>query len=277
MKKNLFITTLALVSTILISCSTTRQEKTVIIIHNLDLIEPQKQNYTFQIEALKYWLSEEDIIKIAALEKQLSYEEIEKKICTAFDKTFSNNEINDIYRFTQSEAFEKIAKSLTIYHAIDNEFKDINQTIEDLRSNYTIPTDTNTINSPQTKHLKQIPIDREDGFYETIDYNPSGKDEDIKLKPEPALTTKDILKTTKVFNSFNDQAEIEIVLTKEGTRKFHILTQQNIGKPIAIVIAKQIVALPTVSTAIGNGRVSINGNISEEELDKMIEILTQKE
>ncbi|MGV8093197.1 MAG: hypothetical protein AB2L24_15165 [Mangrovibacterium sp.] len=56
--------------------------------------------------------------------------------------------------------------------------------------------------------------------------------------------------------------------------KFFNLGQ--IYKPIAIVIDKQIVSLPTVQSEIAGGRVSISGDFSEKEMDNMIEKLKEK-
>lgn len=80
----------------------------------------------------------------------------------------------------------------------------------------------------------------------------------------------------KVFSNFNDSPEISIVFTKEGARKFYLLTKENIGKPIAIVIAKKIVSMPIVNSEIIGGKASISGHFTEEEIDEMIEILQEK-
>ena len=57
---------------------------------------------------------------------------------------------------------------------------------------------------------------------------------------------------------------------------YNLLTKENIGKPVAIVIAKQIVSIPTVNSEIIGGKASISGDFSEKEIDKMIEILREK-
>jgi len=90
------------------------------------------------------------------------------------------------------------------------------------------------------------------------------------------MTSKDILEVKKVYRSDNDQPEISIVFTKDGARKFYLLTKENIGKPIAIVISKRIVSMPTVNSEIIGGKANVSGDFSEEEIDKMIESLKEK-
>ncbi|HBS11828.1 MAG TPA: hypothetical protein DEO36_04690 [Flavobacteriaceae bacterium] len=271
LKKTRFLTIgLILISISLVSYGQSRQEKTEAIIIKLKLIENQKTNYKFQLEPLKYQATGNDSIKIIELEKQLSDDEIVKRISSAFNEVFSENEINDIYDFIQTSAFEKFFNSGETYKIIASKFKDIDKEIERITNNF-----SETVEEP-TKKFEPIPVDRENGFYATVDYNYSTADKDIKLEDKPSLTSKDISEVKKAFSSYNDQPEISIVFTKEGAKKFYLLTKENIGKPVAIVIAKQIVSMPTVNSEIIGGKASISGNFTEEEIDKMIEILKGK-
>ena len=241
----------------------------------MNLIENQKQRYEFRLESLKYQASGNDSIRIIELEKQLSDEEIVKKISLAFDEVFSNNELNNIYIFIQTSAFDKFFNSGETYKIIASKFKDIDKEIEVITNNFSKLIENEIVEKP-TKIFVPIPVDRENGFYETVDYNYSTLDKDIKLKDKPSLTSKDILEVTKAISSYNDRPEISIVFTKGGARKFYLLTKENIGKPIAIVIAKQIVSIPMVNSEIIGGKASISGDFSEKEIDKMIEILQEE-
>lgn len=257
-----------LISISLVSSGQTRQDKTLAIINKLNLIENQKTNYNFQLEPLKYQATGADSIKLYEIENQLSEEEIVKRLSSAFDTVFSNDEINDIYEFIQTSAFEKFFNSGETYKVISSQFVDIDNEIEGITKNLSEP-----IEKP-TKIFKPIPVDKEDGFYETVDYTFSIEDKDIKLENNPSLTSKDILEIKKVNSKYNDnRPEISIVLTKDGARKFYLLTKENIGKPIAIVIDNQIVSIPKVQSEIMGGKVSISGDFTEKEIDRMIEKL----
>ncbi|GAA0890333.1 hypothetical protein GCM10009122_00110 [Fulvivirga kasyanovii] len=121
--------------------------------------------------------------------------------------------------------------------------------------------------------FEPIPVDKEDGFYATVDYTYSPGNKNIQLEDAPSLSSKDILEIKKVYNEYTNSPEISIVLTKDGTRKFSLLTKENIGKPIAIVIDHKIVSLPTIQAEISGGQLIISGGFSEKEVDKMIEKL----
>lgn len=268
MRTKLLPIVLILTSITLACCGQTRQEKTIAIINKLNLIENQKQYYDFRLEPLKYQATGNDSIRIIELEKQLSEDEIAKKISSAFNEVFNDDEINDIYNFIQTSAFDKFFNSVETI--IASKFEDIDKGIEGITNDF-----SETIEKP-TRKFEPIPVDRENGFYATVDYNFSGTDKDIKLEDKPSLTLKDILEVKKVLGSYNDGPEISIVFTKEGAKKFYFLTKENIGKPVAIVIAKQIVSMPIVYSEIIGGNVSISGDFSEEEIDKMIEKLQEK-
>lgn len=270
-KINRFLTIgLILMTITLVSCGQTRQEKTFAIINKLNLIVNQRTNYEFQIEPLKYQATGNDSIKITEIENQLSEEEIVKRISSAFNEVFSDGEINDIYEFIQTSAFDKFFNSGETYKVISSKFSDIDKEIERITNNF-----SETIEKP-TKKFKPIPVDKKDGFYVTIDYTQSTEDKDIKLEDNPSLTSGDILEVKKAYSSYNNCPEISIVLTKEGARKFYLLTKENIGKPIAIVIENQIVSLPIVNSEIMGGKVSISGDFSDKEIDRMIEKLIVK-
>jgi len=260
-----------LVFIILSSCEQDRQEKTIAIINKLKLVETQQTNYKFQLESLKYQATGNDSVKIIEIEKRLTEKEITKRLISAFNEEFSDKEINDTYKFIQTSVFENFFNSGEIYKIISAQFKDIDKGIKRITENF-----SKNIEKP-TKEFKPIPVDKIDGFYETVNYSFSAVNKDIKLKDKPSLTSKDIQEVKKVYSSHNkNRPEISIVLTKEGSRKFYLLTKKNIGKPLAIVIEKQIVSLPTVTSQIMGGKVSISGDFSEKEIDKMIEKLKEK-
>lgn len=259
---------LIFISIALVSCGQTRQEKTIVIIKKLNLIENQKQSYEFQLEPLKNQARGNDSIKILELEKQLSEDEIIKKFSSALNESFNEDEINDIYNFIQSSAFEKFFNSNETNKIIASRFQDIDKEIEVITNSF-----SKIVEKP-TKKFEPIPVDKEDGFYATIDNSYSTEDKDIKLENNPSLTSTDILEIKKVNNKYNDnRPEISIVLTKEGARKFYLLTKENIRKPIAIVIDKKIVSIPIIQTVIMEGKARISGDFTEKEIDKMIEKL----
>lgn len=136
MRTRLLTIGLILISITLISCGQSRQEKTIAIINKLNLIENQKQNYEFRLEPMKYQATGNDSIRIVQLEKQLSDDEIVKKICSAFDEVFSDNEINDIYSFIQTSAFEKFFNSGETYKIIASKFKEIDKEIDEITNNF---------------------------------------------------------------------------------------------------------------------------------------------
>lgn len=266
---------IGLILTSLVSCGQSRQEKTIAIINKLKLVENQKQHYTFQLEPLKFQAIGNDSIRIIELEKQLSDDKIAKQISLAFDEVFSDSEIDDFYKFMQTDAFDKFLNSAETYKVIASKFKDIDKEIEIITNNFRESSEIK-IFEELPKKFEPIFVDKNDGFYATVDYTYSTEDKDIKLENTPSLTSKDISEVKKTYSSYNDKPEISIVFTKNGARKFYILTKENIGKPIAVVIGKHIVSMPTMNAEIMGGKANISGNFSEEEIDKMIETLKEK-
>ena len=243
-----------------------RQDKTNAIINKLYLAQHQRMIYEFQVKPLKYHATGNDSVKLVELEKQLTDEHITKIISKSFDELLNDEEVNNLYNFMQSSVFEKFFKSGEIVNAVSVR---LGMFDEDIKKG------TNNLKDAMAKSVSTfapIPIDREDGFYSAIDYDRTTKDKDIKLEEKPSLTLKDILEVEK-RDKINNIQEINILFTKEGAKKFYLFTKDNIRKPIAVVIAKQIVTMPYPNVGIMGGRFSITGEFTDDEVDKMIERL----
>jgi len=250
-----------------------REKKTNVIIDSLQTVESMKSTYIeFGLKPLKYEATKEDSIKLIELENLLTDKEIRRRLIKGFNVAFTDNEINDLYSFINTTAFFKLLHSSIANKSISNQFKDIKTELDKITDN---EDNKNKINKKPIPKFEPIPIEREDGFYETVDYNPNSDKKDIQLEKRPSITKEDILEVKKVTNK-QGKSHIEISLNKNGARNFHILTKNNIGNPIAIVVDKYIVSLPTVNTTISGGKMDITGNFSNDEIDRMIEKLNDK-
>lgn len=254
----------------LLSCGQSRQNKTEVIINKLNQIETIKTNYHSQLEPLKAQATVNDSIKILEIEKQLSEDKIVKRISSAFNELFSDDEINVIFEFIQTSAFEKVIQSRDTHRLIASQFEDIDKEIKKITGNY-----SKVVEIPKEK-FTPIPVDKQNGFYATVDYTPFTKNEDIILENNPFITSKDIQVVKKTYSNYNNKPEISIMFTKAGAQKFYLLTKENIGKPVAIVLAKQIVSIPIINSVIKEGKSIITGDFSEEEINKLIKILQEK-
>ena len=248
------------------SFSQSRQDKANVIINKMKLAQLQRMYFETMVKPLTYHATGNDSVKLVELDKQLTDEHITKVINTTFDELLSDEDIDDIYNFTKTSIYKRLFESGEITDAVsarlgmfDIELKIPNDNMKD------------RMEKPISM-FKPIPIDREDGFYATVDYNKSIEDKDIILEEKPSLTSKDIQGLKKV-GGHKYIKEISILFTKEGAEKFYAFTKENGGKPMAIVIAKRIVSMPTINLPIKGGTSSITGNFTDDEVDKMIERL----
>jgi preprotein translocase subunit SecD len=84
------------------------------------------------------------------------------------------------------------------------------------------------------------------------------------IKPTD-LTGKDLKNSTVVFDPQTGNPQVQIVFTPDGGKKFGILTQKNLGKPLVIVLDNQIVSAPTVQAAILDGTAVITGQFTTDQ------------
>ena len=249
-----------------------RELKTNVIIDSLRTVESMKTTYIeFRLKPMKYEATKEDSIKLCEIENNLTDNEIRNRIVKAFDSAYSDSEINDLYNFVRTTAFTKLIHSTTTNRKISEQFKDITAELDKINKNI---KQQNEIIELKPK-FEPIFIDREDGFYETVDYDSNKDYKDIELVKTPSISKTEILKIEKNTNKSGVSC-IDITFSKKGAKQFYLLTKKNIGNPIAIVIDKHIVNIPIVNSEISGGKASISGNFTIEEIDKMIEKLRTK-
>ena len=241
----------------------TKEKKINAIIDRLEI-----RNKTDLIERLEYLNSqaaEEDRVSLIELENLLADREIRKAIVQEFDEYFTDKEIDELHKIANSDVFKKLSNS-SLYNSYSKLYKYIEEVLDALDRN--IQNRKIYEYTPDETDLTLIPVEREDGFYATIDYDLNNGMQDLVLEETPSITKEDILDVKKEFE--NGYPYISVTLNEEGTKKFHLLTQENVGKPIAIVIDKHIVVSPTVQAPITGGKIQITGRFSEEEIDQMI-------
>lgn len=263
------LTVVLLLFVSLSSYSQSRQDKINTIIKELKLAEPHKLNYEYRLKPLMFHATGNDSVKLVEMEKQFTDENIIKVISGAFDEVLNEEEINGIYSFLQSSTYKKLINPGSLFEVISNQFNDIDKDIDRI---------SNSLKDEMAKPIQTfepIPVDRVDGFYATVDYKQSMEKRDIQLEGKPSLTSKDILEV-KRESGHKDIQEVSIQFTKEGAQKLYLLTKNNRGKPMAIVIAQQIVSMPTINDAIMGGRASITGKFTDDEVDEMIARLKEK-
>ncbi|WP_185853272.1 protein translocase subunit SecD [Blattabacterium cuenoti] len=85
-----------------------------------------------------------------------------------------------------------------------------------------------------------------------------------------------VTRAYKSFGSFNE-ISVNIKMNQEGTKKWKIFTEKNIGKNIAIVLDDLVYAIPLVQSVIPNGMSQISGHFSIQESNDLVNVLNAGE
>lgn len=89
---------------------------------------------------------------------------------------------------------------------------------------------------------------------------------------QTVLTGKD-LKDSQAQMGQGNKPVVALEFSDEGTAKFADLTTKNVGKPIAILLDKEMLTNPVVSEPIRGGKAVITGNRSMEEAQNLAILL----
>lgn len=75
------------------------------------------------------------------------------------------------------------------------------------------------------------------------------------------------------YNQSTNEPEVEIQMSQEGAQVWKLITINNIGNQIAIVIDNYVFTYPVVNSEISNGRFVISGNFTDEEVQDIANVL----
>lgn len=82
-----------------------------------------------------------------------------------------------------------------------------------------------------------------------------------------------IVDASKQYEDRQGSVEVSMLMNTEGSKTWARLTNDNIGKQIAIVLDDYVYSAPRVNQAIEGGRSSISGNFTSQEADDLANVL----
>ena len=83
------------------------------------------------------------------------------------------------------------------------------------------------------------------------------------------LTGADLESADVVFDQTTGKPVVALEFTSEGGEKFANLTEENIGKPLPILLDDQVVSAPSVQQAITGGSAQITGDFTLEDAQNL--------
>lgn len=89
--------------------------------------------------------------------------------------------------------------------------------------------------------------------------------EEIQVLQPTDLTGADLSSADVVFDQVSGDPAVAIEFTPEGADKFEKLTENNVGKPLPILLDNQIVSAPVVQDKITGGQAQISGDFTLDE------------
>ncbi|BAM99808.1 bifunctional preprotein translocase subunit [Blattabacterium cuenoti BPAA] len=97
----------------------------------------------------------------------------------------------------------------------------------------------------------------------------------IKINDEGISSSLNGDMVTHAYKSFGplNEMSINIKMNQEGTKKWKIFTEKNMGKSIAIVLDNLVYTVPVVQSVIPNGISQIYGHFSVQESNDLINVL----
>ncbi|MFH1504824.1 MAG: protein translocase subunit SecD [Candidatus Omnitrophota bacterium] len=104
--------------------------------------------------------------------------------------------------------------------------------------------------------------------YELKEYKRSN----ILLEKEPSLAGSDLAESFVGFDSYG-VAQVQLRLTAEGSKRFAKVTEENIGKRLAIVLDESVMSAPSIREPILSGEAQITGDFDLEDARLLTSVL----
>jgi preprotein translocase subunit SecD len=102
----------------------------------------------------------------------------------------------------------------------------------------------------------------------------AGKDEKVYLHKEVELTDKDIAKANVIEDELHGPT-LEIIFTKEAQKKIAKMTEEHMGKPLAILVDGKVVGAPIVRDKLTEKAI-LTRMFTKEEAEKLANCINRK-
>ncbi len=91
----------------------------------------------------------------------------------------------------------------------------------------------------------------------------------IAVKRQAILTGDQLIDARQEYEQQTNAPQVGITFNGAGGRKFALVTQQNVGKPFAIIVDNQVISAPNINEPILGGRASISGGFTVESANQL--------
>ena len=86
----------------------------------------------------------------------------------------------------------------------------------------------------------------------------------IAVKRRAILTGDELVNAQQSFNSQTNEPVVSITFNSEGGRKFARVTQENVGKPFAMILDGKVLSAPNINEPILGGQAQISGRFTTD-------------
>ena len=119
--------------------------------------------------------------------------------------------------------------------------------------------------SPQQLATRQAPVGSQILAYPG---NPSGIPF-IAVKRQAILSGDKLTDARQEFDQQTNAPQVAITFDGEGGRRFARVTQENTGKPFAIILDNAVISAPNINEPILGGRAQISGNFTTDSANQL--------
>lgn len=91
----------------------------------------------------------------------------------------------------------------------------------------------------------------------------------IAVKRQAILTGDMLTDARQEFEPQTNAPQVSITFDSQGGRRFARVTQENVGKPFAIILDNQVISAPNINEPIIGGRAAINGGFTVDSANQL--------
>ncbi len=91
----------------------------------------------------------------------------------------------------------------------------------------------------------------------------------IAVKRSVIISGEQLIDAQQTFDQQSNQPQVAITFDGAGARRFARVTQENTGKPFAIILDNSVISAPNINEPILGGRAQISGNFTVESANQL--------
>ncbi len=132
--------------------------------------------------------------------------------------------------------------------------------------------------APTSFQIRRVVEEKDSANSETLPFANArpGAETSLRVMKQAVLDAADVASATTQKDPITGDNSVRVTLTEKGKERFAKLTEQSIGKRLAVIVDGKIMIAPVIRERIAGGSLVVTGNLTSKDAEELAEKFNRK-